>query len=125
MLAYEGENVILTCEEWNLCEEILGGEIPLINWYYNKTKKIGYQDGDISEKQCKDIGKLLVRLKRQNVSSKDQGTYRCFVRNNNGDDEKEIKLDIFPTGKILYFVEEPKLAVILDSFKPESFDVHN
>ena len=99
----------LMCEEWNLCEEI-GDEIPLIIWYYNQTKKIGYQDGEISKKQCKDIGKLLVRLKRQNVSSKDQGTYRCFVKKKNGYDEKEIKLDIFPIGKILYFVEEPKLA---------------
>ena len=107
VLAYEGQNVTLTCEEWNLCEEI-GDEIPLIIWYYNQTKKIGYQDGEISKKQCRDIGKLLVRLKRQNVSSKDQGTYRCFVKNNNGKDEKEIELDIFPSGKILYFLEEPK-----------------
>ena len=96
VFSYEGSNVTLICEEWRLSDD--SRRPDSITWYHDENvTKIE----DVSEvlKQRWPRGRDIVRLRRTNVSAKDEGKYRCEFQGEHGKHSAEIELVVFRRGE--------------------------
>ena len=86
----------LICEEWRLSDD--SRRPDSITWYHDEiVTKI--EDVDEVLDQRWPRGRDIVRLRRTNVSAKDEGKYRCEFQGEHGKHSAEIELVVFRRGE--------------------------